>query len=261
MVARQVKARLRGSRKGKPLFSNRGYCAVCMAETTFVAVGPWLRDEYVCARCGTIPRQRAVVEVIEHLRPEWRTLRMHESSPSLWFFRQQCPQYSYSYFFPDVAAGASKDGAQCEDVEKLTFPDESFDVFITQDVMEHVFRPDRALREISRVLVAGGIHIFTTPKHGNLPKSQCRARMDGGTVVHLLDPVYHGNPIDAGGSLVTWDYGADFDQLAQQWAGFSTSTIILRDRRRGIDGEHLEVFVTAKHPVNAVSSRDETSAA
>jgi hypothetical protein len=60
---------------------------------------------------------------------------------------------------------------------------------------------------------------------------------------------------------VTCDYGADFDQLAQQWAGFSTSTIILRDRRRGIDGEHLEVFVTAKDPVNAVPSRDGTSAA
>ena len=151
-----------------------------MKTTTFVIEGPWLRDQYKCQTCHTIPRQRAVVEVLNLLRPNWRELSIHESSPSIWFFRDQCPNYSFSYFFDDVAGGAIKDGMRCEDVENLTFPDETFDIFITQDVLEHVFRPDRALREISRVLKSGGMHVFTAPKHKSLAASYARAVLTDG---------------------------------------------------------------------------------
>jgi hypothetical protein len=112
-----------------------------------------------------------------------------------------------------------------------------------------------AAREIMRVLKPGGAHVFTTPRHPLLPASRVRARLDaGGTVEHLLDPVYHGNPIDPEGSLVTWDYGADFDTLISRWSGFLTSCYVIRDRARGIDGEFLDVWVTRKDPVNAIST-------
>jgi SAM-dependent methyltransferase len=222
-----------------------------MREATFVVEGPWLRDQYKCAACHTIPRQRAVVEVLNLVRPDWRMLTIHESSPSLWFFREQCENYSFSYFFENVPRGSLNEGARCEDIEHLTYDDESFDIFVTQDVLEHVFHPDRALSEISRVLKWGGIHVFTTPKYPLLGSSYARAAMAGGEIVHVHEPQYHGNPISADGSLVTWEYGADFDDLAQCWSGYSTSTFVIRDRTRGIDGEHLEVFVTLKHPANA----------
>ncbi len=124
----------------------------------------------------------------------------------------------------------------------------SFDIFITQDVLEHVFKPDRALAEIMRVLRPDGLHIFTAPKHKHLLKSYPRARSNGKHIEHLLEPQYHGNPIGDGRSLVTWDYGADFDDLIETWSGCNTCTYVLRDRRRGIDGEYLEVFVTTKAP-------------
>jgi SAM-dependent methyltransferase len=222
-----------------------------MAETTFVVHGPWLRDQYVCSGCHTIPRQRAVVEVLDLLRPDWPALTLHESSPSLWFFRERCRDYSFSYFFEDVPPGSLNDGVRCEDLESLTFADECFDVFITQDVLEHVFHPDRALAEISRVLKWGGVHVFTTPKHPALAASYARATTAGGEVVHVHEPQYHGNPISEGGSLVTWEYGADVDDLLGRWSGYLTSTFVIRDRTRGIDGEHLEVFVTLKDPANA----------
>ena len=246
-----MRLRRRRAPEKRDLPTNRGYCAICMAETTFVMHGPWLRDQYTCSVCHTIPRQRAVVEVLNLVRPDWPTLSIHESSPSLWFLRDRCRDYSFSYFFDDVPPGALHDGVRCEDLERLTFEDESFDVFVTQDVLEHVFRPDRALSEISRVLKSGGVHVFTTPKYPTLPSSFARATMTRGEVVHLHEPQYHGNPISADGSLVTWEYGADFDDLAQRWSGYVTSTFVIRDRTRGIDGEHLEVFVTLKDPVNA----------
>ncbi len=232
--------------------TNAGYCAICMKEATFVVEGPWLRDQYKCRGCHTIPRQRAVIEVLNLVRPEWRTLLIHESSPSLWFLRDQCRGYSFSYFFEDVPRGAHKDGIRSEDLEDLTFPDETFDIFITQDVLEHVFRPDRVLREISRVLKQDGIHIFTTPKHKSLESSYARAVMTETGVTHVHEPTYHGNPVSSDGSLVTWDYGADLDDLLQEWSGYATSNFILRDRRKGIDGEHLEVFVTVKDAANIV---------
>jgi 2-polyprenyl-3-methyl-5-hydroxy-6-metoxy-1,4-benzoquinol methylase len=232
--------------------TNTGYCAICMSETTFITEGPWLRDQYKCRTCHTIPRQRAVVDVLNLVRPDWRALAIHESSPSMWFFRGQCRDYSFSYFFEGVPRGGLKDGIRCEDLEDLTFPDETFDIFITQDVLEHVFHPDRALKEISRVLRLGGMHVFTTPKHKSLTTSYARARIDQGQITHVHEPQYHGNPVSARGSLVTWDYGADLDDLLQGWSGYSTSNFIIRDRRRGIDGEHLDVFVTVKDPVNAL---------
>ena len=42
-------------------------------------------------------------------------------------------------FFEDIAPGVYKNGLRCENLEQLTFADRSFDVFITQDVMKHVF--------------------------------------------------------------------------------------------------------------------------
>lgn len=231
-----------------------GYCPVCSQETTFLAEGSWLRDAYVCVRCRSIPRQRALVDVLATLRPDWRKLSLHESSPTLALFGEQCPGYTYSHFLPDVERGAYRDGTRCEDLERLTFSDASFDVFITQDVLEHVFHPDLALAEIIRCLKPGGLHVFTTPKHRSLPTSQRRAELRDGAVVHLVEPSYHGNPIGDGRSLVTWDYGIDFEQLAEGWGGHLVSTYVLRDRRRGLDGEFLEVFVQSKDELNRTAA-------
>jgi len=169
------------------------------------------------------------------------------------FFAEQSRNYSWSFFYEDVPVGTfSKDGIQCQNLENLTFSNGIFDIFITQDVLEHVFNPDVAVREIMRVLRTDGIHIFTAPKHKHLLKSYRRAQMVDGSIQHLHEPIYHGNPIGDGRSLVTWDYGADFDDLLGRWSGYCTSNFIVRNRAHGIDGEYLDVFVTCKQPVNRI---------
>jgi SAM-dependent methyltransferase len=222
-----------------------------MKESTFVARNEWLRDHYLCKRCGSIPRQRALVEVLNFIRPGWRSLEIHESSPTMRFFAEQAPTYSCSFFYDAVPIGSvGKDGFLCQNLERLTFADCTFDIFITQDVLEHVFQPDLAPREIMRVLRPDGLHIFTAPKYKDILKSYPRATMVGGSIQYLHEPMYHGNPIGDGRSLVTWDYGSDFDDLLAKWSGYCTSTFIIRNRAHGIDGEHLEVFVTCKQSVN-----------
>ena len=49
------------------------------------------------------------------------------------------------------------------DITKIPVPDQSFDVIICTEVLEHVIRPDLGIAEISRILKPGGIAYITTP--------------------------------------------------------------------------------------------------
>jgi ubiquinone/menaquinone biosynthesis C-methylase UbiE len=53
------------------------------------------------------------------------------------------------------------------DAEALPFPDDSFDVVISCECMEHVLRPIVMAREIARVLKPGGIFALTTENYLN----------------------------------------------------------------------------------------------
>lgn len=49
------------------------------------------------------------------------------------------------------------------DLEELPFPDNSFDVIVLQDVIEHVAAPSEVLNELARVLTPGGLLYLSTP--------------------------------------------------------------------------------------------------
>lgn len=143
----------------------RGYCPCCKQETTFLAENFWLRDFYICTKCGSIPRQRALMKVLREFCPDLKKIRIHESSPSpemIARMRSEADNYSFSYCYDDMPLGAIlENGGTNENLERLTLPDESVDVFITQDVMEHICSPNKAFREIERVLsTGGGTHIY-----------------------------------------------------------------------------------------------------
>lgn len=227
---------------------NKGYCHCCRSQTFFEELGPWLRDQYVCLTCNSIPRQRHLNYIMDSEIPNWENLLIHESSPSNDFIKRHSNYYSHSQFFPEIKLGDQKNGIRSENLERLTYPNSTFDIFITQDVLEHVFNPDIAVKEIMRVLKTGGIHIFTAPKNNLIKKSYPRAKLVKDNVIdYLCDKQYHGSPIGDGQSLVTWDYGKDFEQLLNQWSRCSTVTYVTRDRELGIDGEYLEVFLTTKN--------------
>lgn len=49
------------------------------------------------------------------------------------------------------------------DVERLRYPDRSFDAVVMFDVLEHLERPQRALSEVARVLKPGGVFHVAQP--------------------------------------------------------------------------------------------------
>jgi len=215
----------------------------------FEVTHEWLRDGLLCSVCGSIPRARAISLVIDTVAPDWRRARVWEiapSGPAADRLRTQCPNYVGSHFWPDLAPGEERHGYLCQDVEAATFDDESFDLIVSQDVFEHVLDVSQGMREIARVLTAGGLHVFTLPQHRHQGLSRPRAERTESGVVHLQPPEYHGNPIDDLGSLVSFDWGLDLENVIRDASGLATTTIRVESFEYGILGEFLEVFVSRK---------------
>lgn len=235
----------------KPILENSGYCPACDNEVVFVARNTWFRDHYLCSSCGSIPRERALMLVIDTYFPNWRNLIVHESSPcnrgASKRLAQECFHYVPSQYFPDREPGTNVNGVRCENLEALAFDDESIDLHVTQDVLEHIPHPSRAFREIARTLRPGGAHIFTVPLVNKNAPSRVRARIsDNGQVFHLEPPVYHGNPISDEGSLVTVDWGFDIGRHIFEACHLFTQTIYIDDLSKGIRADLIEVLITFK---------------
>ena len=97
------------------------------------------------------------------------------------------------------------------------------------------------------LLRTGGAPVFTMPWYPAMAVTRVRsARGSDGSVVHLCEPVYHGNPLTPEGALVTRDWGRDFADVVLASSGLHTTIYLERDRAKGLDGEFLEVFVSRK---------------
>lgn len=235
----------------KPILESTGHCPTCDQNVRFESREVWLRDFFFCTSCGSIPRERALMRVIESFYPAWRELTVHESSPggrgASARLAEYCPGYLPSQYFPDVAPGEMKDGMRCENFEALSFADASIDLHVSQDVIEHVFDPARAFSEIARTLRPGGAHVFTVPIVNREKPSSRRARLNpDGSIEHLQPPSYHGNPISDEGVLVTMDWGFDICQHIFDACGLFTYVIQIDDLSQGIRAEFIEVLVTVK---------------
>ncbi len=130
--------------------------------------------------------------------------------------------YNNSYFWPNITLGEKHDNVVCQDLERLTYANDTFDLVITSDILEHVRHPASAFSEIYRVLKPGGYHVFTVPILWPFTKKTV-VRVDTTTDedVYLLAPHYHSSPVDKDGSLVYTDFGIDILEMLDD-IGFTT---------------------------------------
>ncbi|WP_160123792.1 methyltransferase domain-containing protein [Rhodovarius lipocyclicus] len=200
-------------------------CRVCgsvrlgVSEPTFGQ-----REGFACLDCFALGRAEVLADVIVR-----RMARQGEATLAELFRRRHdirvhefgfvggiartlrgLQNYSESEFFPNVPPGeVGPGGIRCEDLTCLTFADASFDIVLSQDVMEHVPDPLRAFAETARVLKPGGSHFFTIPQEPEMERSIQRAWLHDGVIEHILEPVYHGDPVRSEGALVFTDFGND----------------------------------------------------
>lgn len=236
-----------------------GHCWLCGKKSAFLRGHRSLREGYRCQYCGSSLRYRGQAEMIVDLfgsdgdhslvdiasSVDFRKKKLYEpgvSGPFRSIFRDM-EHYTTSFYWDDVALGDSRGGVQCQNLESLTFDDNTFDLVITSDIMEHVRKPWQAFQEIFRVLALDGIHVFSIPVQTPMP-SQCFERVDtsGGKDTFLVEPHFHGD--GAGGrSLVYIDYGRDiFERLAA--IGYIVSMQSPRDESP--EARRLLTFATRK---------------
>ncbi len=227
----------------------RGGCTYCNRKTVFVHGSPFPRESPYCLRCRSVPRSRALFAVLEIQFPAWRNLRIHESSPSqsaLRKFSAEAPGYVPTFFVSGIPAGGRLAQGTCENLEQQSFADESFDIVITQDVFEHILRPEKAFAEVARTLKVGGAHIFTVPRTaGALLRKRAIPNPDG-SVRHLLPPEFHGDPADPASPLVVTEWGDDLLDTCSFSGGTSTEVVRLCDPSLPGSEEALEIFISRK---------------
>jgi SAM-dependent methyltransferase len=231
----------------------KGNCPICGPDALFVARDSWLRDNFACTRCRSLPRERAMMVALDMYRPDWQTIAVHECSP-VWRgvsskLRSLNKDYSFSYFDPNTAPGSAhfSAGAVNQNIENMTFDDGVFDLFVAQDVFEHIFRPDLAIREIERVLKVGGACIMTVPMVNLSKPNERRAELVGGEVKHYKPASFHGDPVNANGALVTVDWGFDAcAYLSGCCQNLRGAVLVIDDMTQGIRAAYNEVLVFKK---------------
>jgi SAM-dependent methyltransferase len=163
---------------------------------------------------------------------------------------RSAPGYVGSLYLPDRQSGATLDdnGTVNVDLEKMPFPDNSFDIIITSEVMEHVRYVDAAHREIARCLDADGTYLFTVPYDPRLDHTM--RLIDPVTDESLVErPHIHGDPKLRSEGIKSYRvFGRDIlDQLRE--AGLEGSFTLLQEPETGIfDGD---LFTAELSPLRA----------
>lgn len=201
------------------MMKNRGFCICCDRETEFSSKDSWLRDHYLCAHCGSIPRERTLMKTIELFYPGWREFSIHESSPvdrgATRKLSRNCARYVASQYWPARPLGVKYEGVYNINLEQQSFENSSFDLVITQDVFEHLYHPQKSVWKVCRTLKDGGAHVCTVPLVNKDRPTQKWSELRDGEIRWLHYPEYHGNPVDSKGAPVSYHFGFDFCNLAQ----------------------------------------------
>ncbi len=176
-------------------------------------------------------RTRAVLHVLRTYacgREETLDVYASESlSPFAERLRAHFPRFVGSEYLPTAEDRSAHPNLMHQDIQNFSFKDESFDAYVSCEVLEHVPDLDAALKEAARILKPGGLFVGTVPFHMGSPTRIQRAKLGPNGVEHLMEPEYHGNPTRPDeDSLVFAIPGWDFVQDLTD-AGFEDASMRL----------------------------------
>lgn len=127
----------------------------------------------------------------------------------------------------------------CEDLERLSFPDGGFDVVVVNEIFEHVPDLPATLAEIARVLRPGGVLISTFPFAMGSYETLVKARLGPSGPEFLIDPEYHGDPMNPQGALVFQIPGWDIIDTARRLDFADAQFVFHSSSGRGITSSDL----------------------
>jgi FkbM family methyltransferase len=237
------------SRPDDASYMERGRCAVCGQEQDFLvdfqfghtdASGRrrrnW-RERLECQGCHLNNRMRAVVQLMLGnlgAASGGGVYLTEQVTPLFKAFKSRLPNLVGSEFLRDGTprGEVNTDGIRHEDLTALSFGDEAFRYIGSFDVLEHVPDYRRGLAELARCLEPGGALLLSTPFFPHYDRTLIRAVVSAaGTIEHLAEPEFHGDPLSPEGALCFYHFGWSLlDDLRA--AGFRDPRILLYWTRR-----------------------------
>lgn len=129
-----------------------------------------------------------------------------------------------AYFGNDVNSGTIVGNVPHQDLTRLSFKDNSFDMVLCFEDLEHIPDYQAAIRELYRITSEEGVLLISVPFNKMSPTNIERASVNtNGEIVHHMEPEYHGDPVAKTGILCFRHYGWEFlDELRN--LGFKTVT-------------------------------------
>lgn len=206
----------------------RGHCPLC-GKTVFLRYN-WDKWSVRCIKCGAAANSMALALVLNCKIDKWMEMSIYinsASGPYFNFLKKHSKKLVNSLFFENVPLGEYFKNIQCQDLQRLTYPDNSFEICTSAEVFEHVPNDKEAFKEIYRVLKPGGYFLFTVPLKG-IEYTIERAEGVGDSLKYLRTPEYHNDSMRGGKVLCYRDYGKDILKRLEL-AGFIETEIIEPD--------------------------------
>lgn len=219
------------------------YCMICRGIRLCSSSTDWnMRNSINCIACGHGGRQRHAFEVIEGLIGSPKLilrdrLIFEEVTPFKELLSRRFGNFCGTEYLGSDKVGGRQyihegKNIQHEDMCAMSFKDNSMDLIVSMDVLEHVPDPVLAIRECYRVLRPSGFKVMTVPFY-DARTTRRRADIVGGKLVHILTPEFHGNPVSSDGALVFTELGQDLLQTMLD-TGFEVQISIGADLEKGL---------------------------
>lgn len=234
-----------------------GICPVCGNHATFTRFTENLRESGACSSCGSSNRQRQMALMVRrrfNLSPIGpmrfpKNFSIYNAEANGVLHRQLMLNSGYvcsEYFGSTYSSGKIIKGIRHEDLQRLSFKNESFDLSLSSDVLEHMPAPYDAHREIFRVLKRGGRHIFTVPFNPLAVEDDVRAIIEDGEIKYLSEKLYHGDPVRPGDGILVWTiFGVEMMRKLET-IGFQVRAWNLYEPENGIVGNCNTIFEAQK---------------
>ncbi|HMK25688.1 MAG TPA: class I SAM-dependent methyltransferase [Chitinophagaceae bacterium] len=136
---------------------NKYHCTVC--EGSFDRFIQLKNGELLCPRCGSLPRDRRLYELLK--KENLLQGKLLDFSPSRTLYRKFKKTPGVEYFSSDFAHEFMADYQF--DITAIKCEDNFFDLIICYHILEHITEDRKAMRELFRVLKPGGTMLLQSP--------------------------------------------------------------------------------------------------
>ncbi len=209
------------------------------------------RERVCCPETHFNNRMRATFHLFDiemEPYPDNKIYITEQITPIYTYFKNKYPDTVGSEFLGDrcPCGSTDKNGVRNETLTALSFPDRSFDILISLDVLEHIPDYQLAFNECCRVLRPGGKMMWSVPFISNSPTNVVRAKIENDKIVHILEPEYHGDPLSSDGVLCFQYFGWEMLELLRDVGFQDAYALCYQSSEFGYLGGEQFMFVACK---------------